>query len=75
LNKSALSKFEEIFPIYTWGNNQFSVSYTQENIKIEIKREKSPNGKILTELIICDELKQVHSKLKSAYKKKIQNIK
>lgn len=74
LNKSALLKFEEIFPRYTWVNNHFIISYTQENINIEIRRDKSTNGKISTELIICEELKQVHRKLKSAYKKKIQNI-
>ncbi len=74
LNKSALLKFTEIFPQYTWGNEPFSISYSNEDINIKIERSKSSNGKILTQLILCNELKQVYKELTSAYKKKIENI-
>lgn len=58
--------FEKYFPKYTWKDKEFKIIYDFNNIKIVISKTTSQR-KVQVEL--CNEIAQLHRKLKSEYKK------
>lgn len=67
IDKESLAQFEQIFPRYSWVNQEFSVTYRNENCDISVTRVKSGN-KYTLKFTYCKELADFHKKLKSCYK-------
>ncbi len=67
IDKKCLSQFEQIFPRYSWVNQEFSITYKNGNWNVSIIRTKTGN-KYTFKFYYCKELADFHKKLKSCYK-------
>lgn len=72
LNKQCLVQFEQIFPRYTWANQQFSIIYKNEDYQVSIIRIKSGN-KYALKFDYGKNLTNLFNTSKNNYKKKIQH--
>ncbi len=67
IEKKCLTQFEQIFPRYSWANQEFSIVYKNEDYEVSIIRTKV-NNKYTLRLNYCKELADVHRELKNSYK-------
>lgn len=67
IDKKCLSQFEQIFPRYSWVNQEFSIFYKNGDYEVSIIRTKSGN-KYTLKFNYCKELADFHKKLKNCYK-------
>ncbi|MEE7626242.1 AAA family ATPase [Methylobacter sp. Wu8] len=67
IEKKCLAQFEEIFPRYSWINQEFSIVYTNGNYEVSIVRVRAGN-KYTLKLSYCKELTDLHRELKNFYK-------
>ena len=66
IDKKCLARFEQIFPRYTWANQEFSIVYKNGNYEISIIRTKVGNKYVL-KFNYCKELANLHKKLKNVF--------
>lgn len=74
IDKKCLAEFEQIFPRYTWSNQEFSIIYRYENCDISIVRAKTAN-KYTLKFNYCKELANFHKELKNIYKSALSDNK
>lgn len=67
IEKKCLTQFEQIFPRYSWANQEFSILYKYENYDVSIIRSKVGN-KYTLKFNYCKELAYFHKELKNNYK-------
>ncbi|WP_161990598.1 AAA family ATPase [Candidatus Methylobacter oryzae] len=67
LDKKCLIQFEQIFPRYSWANQEFSIIYKNENYELSIIRAKVGNKYIL-KVTYGKELTDFYKELKNSYK-------
>ena len=67
IEKKCLLQFEQIFPRYSWTNQDFSIIYKNGDYEVSIIRTKIGNKYIL-KFNYCKELADFHKKLKNCYK-------
>ena len=67
IDKKCLAKFEQIFPRYTWSNQEFSIVYKNGDYELSIIRTKAGN-KTTLKFTYDKELADFHKELKSNYK-------
>ena len=67
IEKKCLTQFEQIFPRYSWANQEFSIVYKYENYDVSIVRTKAGN-KYTLKFNYCKELADFHKELKNSYK-------
>ncbi len=67
IGKKCLAKFEQIFPRYTWSNQEFSIVYKNGDYELSIIRTKAGN-KTTLKFTYDKELADFHKELKSNYK-------
>jgi AAA15 family ATPase/GTPase len=67
IEKNSLFQFEQIFPRYSWVNNEFSIIYKSGNYHVSLSRFKIGN-KFTLKFSYCNELIDIHKQLKSLYK-------
>ncbi|MEI6334798.1 MAG: AAA family ATPase [Methylococcaceae bacterium] len=67
IDKKCLAKFEQIFPRYTWSNQEFSIIYKNGDYELSIIRTKAGN-KTTLKFTYDKELADFHKELKSNYK-------
>lgn len=73
LEKRGLSDFQQYFPKYTWGKQEFEIVYTIDEIKINISQKTNKQGKVSLKLDYSSELVKLHRKVKFIYKKRLLN--
>lgn len=73
IDKKCLAQFEQIFPRYSWANQDFSIVYKNGDYDISIVRTKSGN-KYSLKLNYCKELADFHKNLKADYKKALDEF-
>lgn len=67
IEKKCLAQFEQIFPRYSWVNQEFSIVYKNRDCDVSIIRAKVGN-KYTLKFNYCKELADFHKELKSIYK-------
>ena len=67
IDKKCLTQFKQIFPRYTWENQEFSIVYKNGDYDVSIIRTKTGN-KYTLKFNYCKELVHFHKDLKSNYK-------
>ncbi|POZ53336.1 AAA family ATPase [Methylovulum psychrotolerans] len=67
IEKKCLEQFEQIFPRYSWANQEFAVVYRSGGYDVSIIRNKVGN-KFSLKLNYCKELTDLHRQLKNAGK-------
>lgn len=67
IEKKCLSQFEQIFPRYSWEDQEFSIFYKNGNCDVSIIRTKV-NNKYTLKFNYCKELADFHKDLKNDYK-------
>ena len=67
IDKKCLTQFEQIFPRYSWANQEFSIVYKNGNCEVSIIRTKVGN-KYTLKFNYCKELADLHKELKYCYK-------
>ena len=67
IDKKCLTQFEQIFPRYSWANQEFSIVYKNGDYEVSIIRTKAGN-KYTLKFNYCKELADFHKKLKNCYK-------
>lgn len=73
IDKKCLTQFEQIFPRYSWVNQEFSIVYKNGNYEVSIVRTKVGNKYIL-KFHYCKELTDLHKKLKNNYKQALDKF-
>jgi len=67
IDKQCLTQFEQIFPRYSWANQEFSIVYKNGDVEVSITRTKTGN-KYTLKFNYCKELADFHKELKNSYK-------
>ncbi len=67
IEKQCLTEFEQIFPRYSWANQEFSIVYKNGDVEASIIRTKA-GDKYTLKFNYCKDLADFHKKLKSGYK-------
>jgi predicted ATPase len=73
IERKCLAQFEEIFPRYSWINQEFSIIYTNGNYEVSIARTKAGNKYIL-KFNYCKELVNFHKELNIIYKRTLDEL-
>lgn len=73
IDRECLTQFEQIFPRYTWINQEFSIVYKNGNYEVSIIRAKVGN-KYTLKFNFCKELADIHKKLKTFYKQALDEF-
>lgn len=73
IEKECLTQFEQIFPRYSWANQEFSIVYKYENYDVSIINAKAGN-KFTLKFNFCRELTDLHKELKNRYKLALNNF-
>lgn len=68
IERKCLAQFEEIFPRYSWMNQEFSIIYTNGNYEVSIARTKAGN-KYISKFNYCKELANFHKELNIVFKR------
>ncbi len=67
IDKKCLAKFEQIFPRYSWMNQEFSIIYKYDDYELSITRTKTAN-KAPLKFTYGKKLTDFHKELKNNYK-------
>ncbi|WP_340123281.1 AAA family ATPase [Methylobacter svalbardensis] len=67
IDKKCLAQFEQIFPRYSWVNQEFSIVYKNGDVEASIIRTKAGN-KYTLKFNYCKDLADFHKELKNSYK-------
>jgi predicted ATP-dependent endonuclease of OLD family len=67
IEKKCLAQFEQVFPRYSWADQEFSIVYKNGDYEVSIIRAKIGN-KYTFRLNYCKELADFHTELKNSYK-------
>jgi len=73
IEKKCLAQFEQIFPRYSWANQNFSIVYKNGDYEVSIVRTKVSNKYIL-KLNYSKELTDLHKELKNCYKLALNEV-
>ncbi|MDD4905087.1 MAG: AAA family ATPase [Methylobacter tundripaludum] len=73
IDKQCLIQFEQIFPRYSWVNQEFSIFYTNGNYELSIIRTKAGNKYIL-KVNYGKELADFYKELKNSYKRALDEF-
>jgi predicted ATP-dependent endonuclease of OLD family len=72
-DKKFLAQFEQIFPRYTWANQEFSIVYKNGDYELSIIRTKAGN-KYTLKFNYGKDLADFHKKLKTCYKQALDEF-
>lgn len=67
--KISLTKFEKMFPKYTWEKNEFNITYSNGFYNISIANEKSNNGRFTLKLTNSERIKDSFLTARKVYRK------
>jgi predicted ATP-dependent endonuclease of OLD family len=73
IDKKCLTQFEQVFPRYTWANQEFSIVYKNGDYEVSIIRAKAGN-KYTLKFNYCKDLVDFHKKLKNCYKQALDGF-
>jgi predicted ATPase len=65
IEKKCLIQFEQIFPRYSWTNQEFSIVYKNEDVEVSITKAKTGKN---PKFNYSKELSDFHKELKNSYK-------
>ncbi len=69
VEKEGLILFEQYFPRYAWGNNQFEIVYTIDDVEVSVRREKNSRGELRIKLDYSKRLADLHRRYKYDYRR------
>ncbi|MGA9768902.1 MAG: AAA family ATPase [Blastocatellia bacterium] len=73
LEQQAIAYFEQIFPSYAWSNQAFELSYSNDDVKIFLKRQRRSSKKPNLKFDYSQNLSQLHINTKSLYKRVMED--
>lgn len=75
LERRAVVDFEQIFPRYAWSDQEFTLSYSTEDVSVSLSRQGRSSKKLGLEFNYSQNLADLYRKAKSLYKRKLEKLK
>lgn len=72
LEKKGNVIFEQIFPRYTWLEQEFELTYTTDDIEIKLSRQNQTVKKNIIKIELSKNLTELHRKAKKYYRRKLE---
>jgi predicted ATPase len=75
LEKKGNIIFEQIFPRYTWLDQEFELIYTTDDIEIKLYKQNQANKRNSVKIELSKNLTELHRKAKKHYQRKLEEAK
>lgn len=74
LQKQAIFKFEQLFPKYTWADQDFSIDYSIDDIKISLVWQGKSSKKSSFQITLSENLVLLYQRLRKTYKARLDQV-